>query len=883
MSQTSSEALEECERLFVELLEQVQDHGLTPDAFFAKHPDHAATLQRWWQLLGDTGEVGRFGPDNRFGPFVLLRALGAGAQGFVHLADDSRTNRRVALKILPTHRALRAGAVSRFEREASVTARLKHPGICEVFSSGEHDGAAYIAMRYVEGQTVSALLAAARAESKPFELQRALMWVEQLSHALHAAHTEGLIHRDVKPGNVMIDGADQPVLLDFGLAHDRDDDSDLTRTGDVIGTPAYMSPEQLQGVHVEVDARADVYSLGVILFELLTLRRPFEAATQELLHRQILAAPFPDIRSLRSELTDDVAIVLQTAMARDRMHRYETADQFARDLHRLRTGQPVLARPPTALQRCAAWCRRSPALATSLGLLFVSLAAGAIIGFTLYIEAQSARTRYDQLADVERLRDARASAATVEDGSQDDGAAIARWLSEHGEPLASTLPRHQHALGQLAQQAITTEAGSALPERVQQRIRDLTGQLEHSQQSLIRPRNQINRELHTMAVTKLTAAITALQATPMPPERRFANSEDAFLHRSLSDLVTELEQFTSPRGMLPTMRQRAAWAQRVRAETITSKQDLWQRVQRELAEDERFAGRELQPQLGLVPLGRDPRSGLQEFAFVRGGTTPSRDATSQQLSITAKDAPVLVLLPPGKYVAGSSLDAQHPAYDPDARDSEMPPITVELDWFFLCKHELSRAQWQRLGGTQGSFSLDAESLGDDVDMHPITEVTWHECDELLRNHRLTFPTELQWEYAARAGTRTPYLTGKQPRRLGTQANFRSAAEAGPRSDGHRYTAPINTLLQNRFGLWHVSGNAAEWCRESYMNFAYSQAEWRPGDAELRVAPAISKSVRGASFTAAAYLGRLASRAHRAAQLRFFAVGLRPARAVDVAK
>ena len=181
-----------------------------------------------------------------------------------------------------------------------------------------------------------------------------LRLVEQIAGALQFAHDEGLVHRDIKPGNIMVTHADEPVVLDFGLAHDAENGSDLTRTGDLLGTPAYMSPEQLHGGRIGVDVRTDVYSLGVTLYECLTLQKPFDAPTQEQLLQKVLSSPPPDPRSCRRELSAEAALVVATALAKDRDHRYASAAAFAEDLRRLRQRQSVLARPVGPLRSSGA-------------------------------------------------------------------------------------------------------------------------------------------------------------------------------------------------------------------------------------------------------------------------------------------------------------------------------------------------------------------------------------------------------------------------------------------------------------------------------------------------------------------------------------------------
>jgi serine/threonine protein kinase len=236
--------------------------------------------------------------------YHLLRELGRGGQGEVYLAQDERLRRIVALKVLRGLGDETKDLLDRFRREAEVASRLDHPGICTVFDSGEAGGVAYIAMRFVEGETLAQRIARARSTTATAEevasgstsglrtraeVMGVVNLIEKAARALHAAHEASVVHRDVKPANLMITPEGDPVILDFGLAQDLAGGSPtLTRSGLLLGSAPYMSPEQILGRCSRLDRRTDVYSLGVTLYEALTLQRPFHAATREALYRKIL-------------------------------------------------------------------------------------------------------------------------------------------------------------------------------------------------------------------------------------------------------------------------------------------------------------------------------------------------------------------------------------------------------------------------------------------------------------------------------------------------------------------------------------------------------------------------------------------------------------------
>ncbi|MHC4141624.1 MAG: serine/threonine-protein kinase, partial [Planctomycetota bacterium] len=235
-------------------------------------------------------------PD-RLGPYRIDREIGRGGQSVVYLAEDTRLGRRVALKILSGGPVPDARTVRRFTREAETAARLDHPAICTVHEAGVERGVRYIAMRYVEGRTLAAKIAAARqADGDPPDPMEAVAVLEQVARAVHAAHEAGVIHRDIKPGNIMVTPEGEPVVLDFGLARDERGSLSLTLSGSVFGTPAYLAPEQIETRVGSVDRTTDVYALGATLFELLTLHAPYEAPTRQRLYRAVLLEQPPDPR-----------------------------------------------------------------------------------------------------------------------------------------------------------------------------------------------------------------------------------------------------------------------------------------------------------------------------------------------------------------------------------------------------------------------------------------------------------------------------------------------------------------------------------------------------------------------------------------------------------
>ena len=359
------------------------------------------------------------------GPYRTLRELGRGGQGVVYLAEDSRLRRMVALKVLNAASGHSSESLKRFQREAEIASNIDHPGICAVYEAATANGMPYIAMQFIEGETLAQRLAANRAGVEMKEGSFAVTWssevvdvvesekggadqessgstpatrrdlpeiltfFESAAQALHAAHEAGIVHRDIKPGNIIVRPDGSPVILDFGLARaDGLDRMAVTQTGDVFGTPAYMSPEQLAGSAL-LDRRTDVYSLGVTLFECLTLQRPFDGETRAQLYHAILHEEPTNAKRLNPALPNDLLVVLQTAIERNADRRYQTAGQFADELRRVRTHEPIRARPAGPLLRLRRWSQRSPAVAAAMAVTVLALAIGLTVSLRFLSETRT--------------------------------------------------------------------------------------------------------------------------------------------------------------------------------------------------------------------------------------------------------------------------------------------------------------------------------------------------------------------------------------------------------------------------------------------------------------------------------------------------------------
>jgi outer membrane protein assembly factor BamB len=344
------------------------------DRLLADYPQLAAELE---QCLSGIDFVHRAaqpgdGTPAQLGDFRILREIGRGGMGVVYEAEQVSLHRRVALKVLRFGAVADPEAMQRFQREAETVARLHHTNIVPIFAVGSEQGVHYYAMQFIEGRSLAAVAGEARAGLEPPQLAGLGL---QAAEALAHAHQCGVIHRDVKPSNLLLDGDGVVWLTDFGLAR-RLDQVTLTVTGVLMGTPRYMSPEQAAGAKQPVDQRSDVYSLGATLYELATGRPVFDADTPQGVITQILNAEPIAPRLLKSGLPADLETIVLKCLAKEPARRYQTARALADDLRAFLDGRPIRARRPGLAERAGRWVRKHHRSAT---LMSVAAAAAVVV------------------------------------------------------------------------------------------------------------------------------------------------------------------------------------------------------------------------------------------------------------------------------------------------------------------------------------------------------------------------------------------------------------------------------------------------------------------------------------------------------------------------
>ncbi len=333
----------------------------------------------------------RRGDSDRPGPLLaddyeILDEIGKGGMGTVYRAYQLSLRRHVAVKIIPTNLIRSPEEAARFYIEAEAAAKLEHPGIVQVQDVGERNGVHYYTMALVTGGSLSDFVG----KEKRLTRQRAAEVIEGVSRAVQYAHDRAVIHRDIKPANILLDGEGNPRLTDFGLAKLVNTDDHLTMTGQVMGTPSYMAPEQAEGDSHAVSNRTDVYSLGATLYALLSGKAPFSGETLFSTLQQVQkSAPAP----LPSSVPIDLRTICNKCLEKDPNDRYQSAGQLADDLRNYLDGFPISARRVGRVQRAMAWARRNPMDATLIGTIAAVLVLFGAVSAGLYLRAEWALAR----------------------------------------------------------------------------------------------------------------------------------------------------------------------------------------------------------------------------------------------------------------------------------------------------------------------------------------------------------------------------------------------------------------------------------------------------------------------------------------------------------
>jgi tetratricopeptide (TPR) repeat protein/tRNA A-37 threonylcarbamoyl transferase component Bud32 len=396
-----------------DLLEQLLDSSRSPEEVCRDCPELLPDVREWLRRLDAVnGQLaGLFPAAHAATPaaspppanlpqvpgYELVELLGHGGMGLVYKARQMSVNRVVALKMILARQHASLHAKVRFQIEAEAIARLTHPHIVQLYESGDCDGTPYFSLEFCGGGSLARKLVKGQA----WPAREAAALVEKLARATHAAHLQGVIHRDLKPGNVLLTDGGEPKITDFGLAKRLDITETITQSGEVMGTLAYMAPEQAAGQVHAIGPATDVYALGVILYQLLAGRLPFEGPPH-LVPADVAGREPTPLSRLTPRIPRDLQTICFKCLAKEPARRFDSAQALADDLRRFLDGEPISARPVSARERAIKWARRRPAAAVFVALMFVIL-AGLAVATGLLMRANQREREAKQQAITARL------------------------------------------------------------------------------------------------------------------------------------------------------------------------------------------------------------------------------------------------------------------------------------------------------------------------------------------------------------------------------------------------------------------------------------------------------------------------------------------------
>ncbi|GIW71144.1 MAG: hypothetical protein KatS3mg102_0686 [Planctomycetota bacterium] len=812
-------------------------------------------------MARDTAETSPLDGLQRIGEFEILREIGRGSMGVVFEARQLSLNRQVALKVLDAS-GKSTRAIERFRREAAAAARLNHPGIVPVWAVGQDRGMLFYAMQLVQGRTLRELI-----HERPGGLEpaRAALLGLRIAEALEYAHREGVIHRDVKPANIIVTAGDQPVLTDFGLAKVLSLEQ-LTQAGVLLGTPTHMAPEQARG-DTQIDHRVDVYGLGVCLYEMLTGQLPFTADSLDALLRKIVREPPLRPRRLNPAIPRALEAVVLKCMHKQREQRYGSAAEVAAELRRFLRGERVMAERPGALAQLRRYCRTHPGAAGALAVLL--LAAGALAAWQAHRSGlrpawswppwrmlrsggeQPAATSLSTASAPARHQAGRATPPPAAAAPPPAPAAAPQAAASAAAPGATGAGAPTPAASAAAPAPAGAELVAAAPadqglaeRRLQEALRarrraEAQRWLERAEQALARAGSLPGTEARRAETEALLAYAAALGLEPDNPSARRGCARIFFARGLAAERRGEAElaalwfglvrEYDPEGAFVPELEPAGTLALQTRppvAAQLTLERMVEDRTSGVLVREVVAAG---------LPSPLAPRrlaAGSYQITIQAEGFAPAvvpllverGDELALEVRLLRPEQipPGFVYVPAGPFIAGG---------DPQAVRAG-PRRRLELAGFFIARHEVTVAEYAeflnalpveqarallpRGSARQAHAALfwpDAQGRWQYPPAwpaeRPVSGVSLEAAERYARwrgarlGAPLRLPNELEWEKACRGADGRPYPWGTAPP-FG-RAHLPAGAE--PIAPAPVGTSPADVSV---FGVHDLIGNVAEW-------------------------------------------------------------------------